>query len=81
MALTTQGIPPVSKAFFDQLVKTFPPLDVMGINSNTSLIDIQRKAAEQAVIEWIKRAVKAEELIINPKRTTLLQQIGALFSK
>lgn len=58
MNLTSIELPPVSKRFYDTLVRAFPELDPADINESTSMIKIQRNAAQQEVIRYIQKAVR-----------------------
>ncbi len=53
-------LPAVSQKFYDRLVTTFPPLDPLDINKDTSMIDIQRSAAQQEVLQYIYTVVRKE---------------------
>lgn len=66
MRLKDMRIPPVSQEFYDRLIAAFPPLDPRSIKPDTTLIQIQRWAAQQEVIEFIRDAVP--ELRTNKKK-------------
>ncbi len=61
MKLDSTRLPPISNKFYDRLVSTFPPINPLDINTNTNMIDIQRNAAQQEVIQYIKQSVRIEE--------------------
>lgn len=61
------ALPPVSEKFYNRLKKAYPPMNPLDININTKMIDIQRNAAHQEIIEYISKAVRKEEPDINNK--------------
>lgn len=60
MDITSVRTPRVSAAFYNTLVKTFPKLDPSDVKENTSLIYIQRRAAQQEVIDFISASVRPD---------------------
>lgn len=54
-------LPPVSRQFYDRLVEVYPPINPLDIKKDTNMIDIQRNAAQQEVIQFIKNAVRKEQ--------------------
>ena len=58
--VTNTVLPTVSKRFYNKLITVFKPLDPMDINEDTSMISIQRNAAQQEVIKFIEQAVSKE---------------------
>jgi uncharacterized protein (DUF1697 family) len=59
-------LPPVSKKFYDTLIRAYPPMDPLDIKENTSMIEIQRNAAQQEVIQFIEQAVRKEQSTDKP---------------
>lgn len=59
--MKTYKLPPVSQQFYERLERVFPPLNPVDIKEDTNMIEIQRNAAEQRVLAFIKEAVQKEE--------------------
>jgi hypothetical protein len=57
MDIDYMRLPPCSKKFFERVVMAFPPLSPLDIKEGTPMITIQRNAAQQEVIEYIRQAV------------------------
>ena len=77
MALNSLRLPPVSEEFYHTLIKTFPPLLMHDIREDTSMLSIQRRAGQQEVIDFIKRAVRKEP--IQQDKKPLLTRIKEVF--
>lgn len=54
-------LPPVSEKFYNRLQRAFPAINPLDITEDTTILSIQRNAAQQEVIEFISKAVKKEE--------------------
>lgn len=50
--------PLISNRLYQDLIKAYPPLTVNDVNKDTSIIEIQRRYAQQEVVEYIGRFVK-----------------------
>jgi len=59
--MKTYKLPPVTQQFYERLERVFPPINHIDIKPDTDMIDIQRKAAQQEVLAFIKEAVQKEE--------------------
>lgn len=57
MRIESFKVPPVSKEFYERLLLAFPPIRHSDIKEGTSEIKIQRKAAQQEVVDFVKNAV------------------------
>lgn len=53
-------LPRISSKFYEVLEYTFPALRPADITSSTTMIDIQRNAAQQEVLDFIKRSVRED---------------------
>lgn len=73
MQLERIQLPPVSKRFYDQIRTTFPPIDARDIKPGTTMIEVQRRAAQQEVISFIENAVRETETEYKP--TTLYERL------
>jgi hypothetical protein len=58
MDLQSIKLPPVSKQFYDSILRTFPPLQSRDVKESTSMITIQRNAAQQEVVQYIEQSVR-----------------------
>lgn len=45
----------ISQQLFNELERAFPPLNHHNINSDTTMIEVQRNAAQQEIIDYIHR--------------------------
>lgn len=54
-------LPPVSEKFYTRIKEVFPAINPLDIHKDTNMIDIQRNAAQQEVIEYIGKYVRKEE--------------------
>lgn len=66
-------VPPVSTEFYERLILAFPPIDPRRITPETSMIEIQRLAAQQEVIEFIKNAVPEAVLVSTTEPETTVK--------
>lgn len=73
MKLEKVKLPPVSTSFFEELQKAFPKLDPRDIKADTDMIQIQRNAAQQEIIEYIRPFVKPDGG--KPEKKTLWNRI------
>lgn len=73
MKLDKIKLPPVSEEFFNNLKSVFPPINPLDIKPDTSMIEIQRNAAQQEVIKFIENSVVAGTKV--NEDTSLLQRI------
>jgi len=71
-------LPPVSQKFYERLVSAFPPLDPLDIKKDTSMIEIQRSAAQQEVLYFIKQAVVKES---NPPKDNIWNRFKDILNK
>lgn len=81
MNIDSIHLPPVSKKFYDTLIRTFPPLNALDIKEDTTLISIHRDAARQEVIEFVRRAVRETEEVPTINITLLDRVKYVLFNK
>ncbi len=58
-------LPPVSLEFYNTLVEMFPPLNPLDIKEDTPMIYIQRRAAQQEVLNMIESVVRETEGKLN----------------
>ena len=55
MNLDNIKLPPVSNKLFDKIQAAFPPMHPLDVDESTTMIDVHRNAAQQEVIEYIKK--------------------------
>ena len=60
MILNSINLPPVSSKFYEKLLEVFPAISPLDINKDTSIIELQRNAAQQEVLLYIARSVRKE---------------------
>lgn len=77
MNLERVKLPPVSKKFYDTLVDCFPPLDPLDIKEGTTMISIQRRAAQEEVLNMIK-AVAVQDDKGNVKRNNIWDKFSLI---
>jgi hypothetical protein len=65
MNLEKVTLPPVSKQFYETLVECFPPLNPLDITEDTTMISIQRNAAQQEVINMVRAGVVETEVVVS----------------
>lgn len=66
MELKAIESPLISRAFYERLISVFRPIAYNDITIDTNIIDIQRRAAQQEVIEYIRRNVHKDYSSIVP---------------
>lgn len=83
MRLETTRIPPVSREFYERLIVAFPPIDPRNITPETSMLEIQRSAAQQEMIKFIEQAVRPSsgEPEITHKPKTMWERLKSLLFK
>lgn len=73
--LTTKSSPLISKEFLNDLMDAFPPLSNKNIQEHTSIIQIQRHAAQRDVIDWILNKIPVTDITEYKPKQSLYRRL------
>jgi len=73
-------LPPVSRKFYNKLLLVFPPINPLDIHKGTDMIDIQRSAAQQEVLDYIHKVVVDSDTEEGPVFTTIWDKFKYVFT-
>jgi len=61
MSLLATSVPPVTKDFFERLVRSFPPVQPQP--NETTMDEIMYGSGQQSVIAWIRAHAMQEQIV------------------